>query len=115
VSLVPPQDPLAVFFALAVFHALADFPLQGEYLARQKVRSTASGTAEWLVALAVHSLIHAGAVWLVTGSKALGLAELLLHALIDWGKGANRFGLLVDQGLHLACKLVYVAIIYLSH
>lgn len=110
-SLVPPQDPLAVFFALAIFHALADYPLQGDYLARNKVRSTAGGTSEWLISLAAHSLIHAGAVWLVTGSKALGLCEFFLHALIDWGKGERRFGLAVDQALHLACKAGYAAIL----
>jgi hypothetical protein len=114
VSLVSPQDPLAVFFALAIVHALADYPLQGNYLARQKVRSDASGRSEWLVALAAHSLIHAGGVWLVTGSKALGLCEFFLHALIDWGKGEKRYGLLVDQGLHLACKAGYVLILYMN-
>jgi hypothetical protein len=102
-----------MFFALAVFHALADFPLQGDYLARQKVRSTADGTSEWLVALTAHSLIHAGAVWLVTGSKLLGLAELILHALIDAAKGRGAFSHLTDQLLHLGCKLVYAGGIYL--
>lgn len=113
-SLVSPQDPFAVFFALAIFHALADFPLQGEYLAKQKVRTGAAATVDWLVALTAHSLIHAGAVWLVTGSILLGLCELFLHALIDFGKGERRYGLLVDQLLHLACKAGYVAVIYAS-
>lgn len=111
-SLVSPQDPLAVFFAFAIFHALADYPLQGDYLARHKVRSHASGAAEWLVALIAHSLIHAGAVWLVSGSKVLGLCEFFLHALIDWGKGEKRYGLVVDQSLHLACKAGYAAFLY---
>jgi hypothetical protein len=101
-----------VFFALAVMHALADFPLQGDYLARQKVRTTADGTAEWLVALFAHSLIHAGTVWLVTGSKLLGLAELALHALIDASKGRGAFGHLTDQLLHLGCKAAYALILY---
>ena len=111
-SLVPTDDPLAVFFALAVFHALADFPLQGDYLARQKVRASADGTSEWVVALAAHSLIHAGAVWLVTGSKLLGLVELVLHALIDTSKGRGYFGQFTDQLLHLACKIAYAGILY---
>jgi len=59
------QGPLAIFAAFVVVHALADFPLQGEYLARQKKRETASSKAEWLVALAAHSVIHGGGVWLV--------------------------------------------------
>jgi len=108
-----PCDPLAIFFALCVFHALADFPLQGEYLARQKVRSQADGRSEWLIALMAHSLIHAGAVWLVTGSKLLGLTELILHALIDGLKGQKVFGYLTDQLLHIACKGAYVLGLYL--
>ena len=111
-SLVSPQYPLAVFFALAVLHALADFPLQGEYLAKQKVRENADGTSEWIVALFAHSLIHAGAVWLVTGSKLLGIVELVLHAGIDAAKGKGRFGLLTDQALHLGCKMIYVVAVY---
>lgn len=102
-----PSDPIGVFFALVVVHALADFPLQGEYLARQKTRATADGTGEWIVALGAHSIIHAGGVWLVTGSKTLGLVELCVHTLIDLLKGKRFFGTLADQSLHLVCKLIY--------
>lgn len=110
-SLVDPQNPLGVFFALAVAHALADFPLQGDYLARQKTRTSAGSREEWIVALSAHSLIHAGAVWLVTGSMILGVAELVLHALIDLGKGERKFGLMTDQILHLSCKVGYVVLL----
>jgi hypothetical protein len=75
--------------------------LQGDYLARQKVRSSATGTQDWLAALGAHSLIHAGAVWMVTGSKLLELAELVLHSVTDASKGRGHFGHLTDQ-LHLA-------------
>lgn len=111
VSLVDLQNPLAVFLALAVSHALADFPLQGGYLAEQKARQSANTRGEWIIALCAHSLIHAGGVWLVTGSMALGATELVLHALIDLGKGERRFGLVTDQILHLACKLAYTVLI----
>jgi len=102
------HDPFAMFCALVVVHVLADFPLQGDYLARQKVRKTSAGWSEWLVALTAHSVVHAGGVWLVSGSLALGLLELVLHGLIDLAKGEGKFGLLADQLLHLSCKLVYV-------
>lgn len=108
-NLVDPQNPLAIFFALAVVHALADFPLQGSYLANQKSRQSATSRDEWIVALSAHSLIHAGGVWLVTGSMALGAIELALHALIDLGKGERKYGLITDQLLHLACKVAYTA------
>ena len=102
------HDPLPLFCALVVVHVLADFPLQGDYLARQKVRKTASGRAEWAVALSAHSIMHAGGVWLVSGSLALGFVELVLHALIDLAKGEEKFGLVADQSLHVLCKLGYV-------
>ena len=110
-NLVDLHNPLAIFFALAVVHALADFPLQGNFIASQKARSSADSQGEWIVALGAHSLIHAGGVWLVTGSLTLGAVELVLHALIDLGKGERKFGFLTDQALHLACKLGYTVLI----
>ncbi|MDX1679260.1 MAG: DUF3307 domain-containing protein [Akkermansiaceae bacterium] len=102
------QGPWAVLFALFIGHALADFPLQGAYLAEKKGRLRAGDTTEWLVALFAHGLIHAGAVWLVTGSMMLGGIEFVLHCLIDTGKSERKYGLLVDQTLHLCCKVAYV-------
>lgn len=106
------QGPLALFFALVIGHALADFPLQGAYLSIHKSREGADGTTDWIVALAAHSLIHAGAVWLLTGSMILGLVELVLHAAIDFGKCEKRYGLLADQSMHLLCKIGFVIFLF---
>jgi hypothetical protein len=111
VNLLIHQGPLALFAAFVVIHALADFPLQGAYLAKQKARPTATSRSEWIVALTAHSIIHAGGVWLVSGSLAFATAELVLHGLIDLGKGEGKFGLIADQALHLACKLAYVILL----
>ncbi len=105
------NGPLALFFAFAIAHAMADFPLQGDYLARQKQRRKASSPLEWFVALTAHSLIHAGGVWLVSGSVIFAATELFLHWLIDFGKGEGKYGYAADQGLHLACKVVYAGIL----
>lgn len=110
-TILSQNGPFALFFAFAIAHVLADFPLQGDYLAREKQRSTAGGMWEWLIALTSHSLIHAGGVWLVSGSVILGAAELVLHWLIDFGKGEGKYGLASDQGLHLGCKMFYVVLI----
>ncbi|MEX1049080.1 MAG: DUF3307 domain-containing protein [Akkermansiaceae bacterium] len=109
------QDPLSLFFAFLVLHTLADFPLQGDYLARQKVRKNATSRTDWLVALSAHSIIHAGGVWLVTGSLALGVTEFFLHWLIDLAKGEGKFGVVMDQSLHLLCKLGYVLFLAYSN
>ena len=105
------QGPLAVFAAFVVMHALADFPLQGDYIARQKSRALADSRSDWIVALIAHCVIHAGGVWLVSGSLAFAAAEFLLHGLIDLGKGKEKYGIAVDQSLHLICKSGYALIL----
>lgn len=110
-SILLQHGPLALFFAFAISHALADFPLQGDYLARTKQRRQASSVSEWLIALTAHSLIHAGGVWLISGSVVIAAAELVLHWLIDLGKGEGLYGYVADQGLHLACKVVFVVVL----
>ena len=102
------QGPLALFAGFVVVHALADFPLQGSYLARQKSRKLANNRSDWIIALSAHSIIHAGGVWLVSGSLAFAAAELVLHSMIDLGKGEEKYGAAVDQIFHLTCKLTYV-------
>lgn len=104
------QGALALFFALTIGHALGDFALQGSYLSVQKNRHLADSRAEWLVAITAHSLIHAGAVWMITGSILLGAIELVLHAIIDLAKCEKKFGHLSDQALHLLCKIGYVTV-----
>lgn len=110
-SLLVQQGPWALFAAFVVVHALADFPLQGDYIAKQKSRSQADSFSVWVIALAAHSVIHAGGVWLVSGSLAFGMVELAAHALIDGCKGEGRFGIVADQLLHLACKAVYAVLL----
>jgi hypothetical protein len=105
------QGPLALFAAFVVVHALADFPLQGSYLAQHKVRSHKGVPAEWIVALSAHSVIHAGGVWSVSGSLGFAAAEFVVHGLIDLGKGEGKYGLIADQLLHLGCKLAYVILL----
>lgn len=110
---------LILLFAFAIFHALGDYGLQGEFLSRAKNRGadlraffgndTPRGI--WVHALFAHALIHAGGVWLVSGSVILGAAELILHVLIDHAKGADRISFTTDQILHHSCKISYVVIL----
>ena len=44
---------------------------------------------------------------LLTGVPLLGLAEWLVHMLIDWGKCRNLYRLPVDQSLHLFSKAIW--------
>lgn len=109
--------PGTLFFALVIGHALADYPLQTEFIAlgknhRLPADQIPGGLGDtrgvWVHCLTAHCLIHAGAVWLLTGSVVLGLAELVLHWVIDFVKSGGWTNLHVDQLLHLVCKAAYV-------
>lgn len=111
---------LILFFAMAIGHALGDYPLQGEYLAKGKNRHTSKGTffgsgevspVLWVHSLTAHSLIQAGMVWIVTGSGALALAEFVVHWIIDYARCEKWIGFSFDQCLHFACKLIYAVIL----
>ena len=103
---------MTTLFWLLVAHALCDFPLQNDYLARAK--SKWGGHAEWPWALAAHALIQGGGVALVTGSVLLGIAEAAVHAAIDHVKCAGRISYSDDQLLHVACKVAWFAALVLT-
>lgn len=110
-----PAGPWAMLFALIIGHALADYPLQGKFLAIRKNRHIKSidysgdtPPAMWLYCLSAHSLVHAGTVWVITGSPLFGLIEFVLHWIIDFAKCEKWTNFHQDQGLHLISKAAYV-------
>ncbi len=112
---------LALLFAFTIGHALADFPLQGDFLSRGKNRnapppSLADGRTTpanlWVYLMSAHCLIHAGFVWLLTGYAVLAFAEFVLHWIIDVAKCEGHTSFAVDQWLHIATKAIYVAILW---
>jgi len=102
-------------FLFLVGHALGDFVLQSEamYTGKSRRRSLraerGSGSPPWYFWLAAHALTHGGAVYLVSGLWYLGALESVLHAGIDHLKCEERISFHQDQGLHIACKLLYLA------
>lgn len=112
----------ALFFALVIGHAFADFPLQGDFLSRGKNRNgkapqLADGTENprdlWIYLMSAHCLIHAGFVWVITGVFVFALAEFVLHWIIDALKCEGKTSFATDQWLHIFTKLVFVVILYL--
>ncbi len=97
-----------LLFALLVWHALADYPLQGDFLAKAKNRMTPLPGVPWWQALGAHSLIHAGGVAVLAGSLWLGAAEFAFHFLIDNAKCSGKIGFNTDQAMHVACKVAWV-------
>ena len=91
---------------LVMGHAVADFALQSEAMAKGKNWRTPYAIP-WPYWLTAHALIHGAAVTVVTGSVTLGLCETAAHWLIDLGKCSNKYGIHIDQALHLACKVAW--------
>jgi hypothetical protein len=101
---------LTIFLALMFGHFLADYPLQGEFLAKAKNHQNPLPGAPWYQALAAHSFIHAGVVFIITGLPLLFFAELVAHAVIDYRKCAGELTFNEDQALHAACKVVWTIV-----
>ena len=114
----PPETWLQaaeVLFMLLAGHALMDYPLQGEFLStcksRHILRSRNDPTRPvqiWPICMTAHCLLHAVAVWAVTGCFILCLIEFALHWLIDFAKCENKTTFVQDQLLHVLCKIGYV-------
>lgn len=101
------SDTALLLFLLLAGHAVADYPLQGAFLAQGKDHTNPANAELWPHALGAHALIHGGFVAALTGSVALGVAETLAHAAIDRAKCSRRLDLTQDQILHLGCKLMW--------
>jgi hypothetical protein len=107
------MEPVTILLLLVFGHLLADYPAQSSFLAvgknarREGANEEAFRDYPWWYILGVHSGIHAGFVLLFTGSVFLCLAEFTCHFLIDKSKNERKLTFLGDQGLHIACKIVW--------
>lgn len=101
---------LTLFACLLVAHALADYPLQGDFLARAKNPWAPLPGVPWTWAMGAHCAIHAGAVAWLTGAWFLGVAEFIAHAATDLLKCRGRISFSVDQWAHIAAKACWAVI-----
>lgn len=112
----------ALLFFLLAAHALMDYALQTETIATCKCRDTdnpVAKTVPWYYWLTAHAVLHGAAVGAVVrwfgfrweSVAVLALAEAVVHWLIDYAKCEKWFGIDVDQSLHVACKLLWFALI----
>lgn len=100
-----------ILFMLLAGHALADYPLQGDFLAKAKNRAAPLPGVPFYQALGAHALIHGGVVAMVTGIWWIGALEAIAHAIIDDAKCTGKIGFNTDQALHVTCKIVWVFIV----
>lgn len=103
-----------VLFLLLAGHAVADFGLQNEFIARFKSHKETLNVAKtrrpdliWIHILMSHCLIHGLAVFLALGNLWLALAETVAHAITDFCKSEERFGFHTDQFIHIGCKFLW--------
>jgi len=111
---------IILLFKLIISHALCDFALQTPWMAANKNRhikpadnSIPKGQTPnvlWPYVLSAHALIHAGGVWVATGSALAAAAMFVLHWVTDFGKCENWSTIHMDQALHLVwmCAIAYV-------
>lgn len=99
---------LELFALMLVGHALADYPLQGDFLARAKNHTAPIPGVPWWQALGAHCVIHAGSVVLITGSLVLASLEFVAHFTIDRAKCAGRLSFNEDQFWHVLCKVFWM-------
>ncbi len=84
-------------------------------MAVAKDRHRELGKHHWKTVLAAHAGTHAGSAAIVLHVIAgaswnvatfFGLLEFAVHFLIDFGKCEGWYDFHVDQGLHVACKVL---------
>lgn len=102
---------MTLFLYLLAAHAVCDYPLQGDFLARAKNRMLPIAGFPFWQALSAHAMIHAGAVAWLTGSWWLGAAEFVAHWIADDLKCRGKIDLNTDQAIHIACKAAWALII----
>lgn len=93
---------MEVFALMIAGHFVADYPMQGDFLAKAK---SDGPLRVWH--LFGHGAIHGGSVLLVTGSLLLCILETIAHMVIDESKVRNRISFATDQALHFGCKLAW--------
>ena len=101
---------LELFALMVAAHALADYPLQGDFLSKAKNHKAPIPGVPFYQALGAHSAIHAGFIGIITGSIWLALAEFVFHTATDYSKCDGRISYNTDQAIHIACKVVWAAI-----
>lgn len=99
---------IEMFALLVVGHFIADYPLQGEFLAKGKNRTAPIPGIPFWHPLTAHAVIHGGFVGVITGSPVLGALETVIHWLTDDAKCKGRISYNTDQAIHIGCKLAWV-------
>lgn len=113
---------IKVAFLLLVAHAVADFALQPDSMAKGKNRHRKPENIPpgqkimscWPYWLSAHALINGGMVYLATGRVSMGIIETVAHWAIDFIKCENLTNPHADQLLHLSLKAGFLLALILG-
>ena len=103
---MPAESGAALLLTLVMGHFVGDFALQGDRMAVEKCAGR-DVTLPWQWWITAHAAIHGFLVAVITGLPWLGLAEWLIHIVIDVSKCRGYYRLRMDQALHMICKLIW--------
>lgn len=103
-----------MFTKLIAGHFVADYPLQSDFIANGKKRPGLYGVP-WYYILSGHAATQSVAVFLITRSMTLALAEFFAHFIIDFVKCEKVIGIHQDQWLHFGCKAVYAYCMFVAY
>ena len=102
---------LITFIILLFFHFLADYPLQGDFLAKAKNKYNPIPGIPWRHAMFAHCFIHGFFVFLMTGMFTFLIGEIIIHWITDQLKCKGVIDYSSDQLIHIATKMIWA---YLS-
>ena len=100
----------SAFLLLFAGHALCDYPLQGDFLARGKNHKAPIPGIPWYHCLFAHALIHAAMVYLITRNYTFAICELVIHFWTDYAKCDGKINFNQDQAIHYGCKALWGAL-----
>jgi hypothetical protein len=109
------QELMEVAWYLLGAHIFGDWVFQSHVMATEKSRHSESPLQKavpWYWWLSGHAFVHGFLVSLCTTSIALGMLEFAAHSIIDFGKTEGKYGMVVDQSLHMACKVVWLYLLF---
>lgn len=105
------MDYAKMLVLLLAAHALCDYPLQGDFLAKAKNPVQPIPGVPFWCAMAAHCAIHAGAVLLLTSSLLAACFEFVAHWVIDVRKCRGQISFAADQAWHVGLKVAFVAVL----
>ncbi len=106
------MDLTITIILLILGHLLADYALQGDFMAKAKNHLMPKPNVPWFTVLLSHATIHGIFVFLVTGNFIFMILEIVSHAWIDYAKSNGDISFNEDQILHLLMKAIYVFIMF---